>query len=99
MAKGKTCGRRMEGGCEVGSLALDGGVEVSEERVVDNSDDGPAGEGEAQGDGNVREAVQEVGRAIDGIDDECGTVGQAGGMGGLVALLADETVRTARGRL
>lgn len=55
---------------EEGALALDGGVEGGGEGVVDDADGGDEVDGEAERDGDVGVAVDEVGGAVDGVDDE-----------------------------
>lgn len=99
LAEGQTGGGRVERAGEVGALALDGSVKVPEEGVVDDSDDGAAGDGEAQRDGDVWEAMQEVGCTVDGVNNECGTVGEGGGVVGLLGFFTDETVETERGEV
>jgi hypothetical protein len=59
----------------MGAVASDGRVERGGEGVVDDADGGDAVDGETQGDADVGEIVHEVGRAVDGVDDE-------GGLGG-----------------
>lgn len=53
-------------------MVFDGGVEVLGERVVDDADDGFVGDDEGHGDGDVGVGVDEVGGAVDGVDDEGG---------------------------
>src|SRR3546814_12776155 len=52
-----------------GSLALLGKEEVVLDRVVDQAGDHLAALLQGDGDGEVRQAVQEVGGAVEGIDD------------------------------
>lgn len=70
--------------------AADGGEEFVEEGVVDDADGGVAGEEEGEGDGDGGEVVDEVGGAVDGVDEEGGAGGDAAR--GVVAFLADEVV-------
>lgn len=65
----------VEGGGEVGSFALDGGVQVVGERVENDADGGFLLHGEAERDADVGVEVEEVVRAVDGIDDERRRVG------------------------
>ena len=60
---------RYAGGCEVGAFAADGVVEVLDEGVVDDADEGFELGGEGLGDGDVGMAVDEVCGAVDGVDD------------------------------
>ena len=47
------------------------------ERVIHDTDQGTHFVSERHGDGNVRVSVDEIGGAVDGIDDECGRGGEA----------------------
>ena len=60
-------------------MAFDGVVEMLCKRVVDDADEGDEVVGEGEGDGYVREGVDEVGGAVDGVADECRSRGQEGG--------------------
>ncbi len=73
------------GGGEVGAVAADGVVEVLGEGVVDDADEGAAVVGEGEGDGDVRVGVDEVGGAVDGVDDEGWGGGEVAGCGGFFA--------------
>ena len=80
-------------------MALDGPVEDVEEGVVDDADDGDARYGEAEGDAGVGEGVDEVCRAVDGVDYEGGCVGDFGSrLPGFFAHEGDGWVRFAEGR-
>lgn len=74
---------------EEGAVAVAGVVEVPEEGVVDDADEGAAGGREAEGDADVRVAVHEVRRAVDRVADE----GRGGreGRAGRVGFFAEES--------
>jgi len=76
---------------QVGALAGDGRVEGGGEGVVNYADYGREVDGEAERDGDVGVAVDEVRCAVYGVEDECG--GWADRVAGLVGLLAHEFER------
>ena len=88
-------GRRAAGGAQERAPAADRREELAVERVVHDADDGGAADAEAQRDGDVRVAVHEVGRAVDGVDDEGRRRRQPGPA---VRLLAQEEDVRVRGR-
>lgn len=57
-------------------MAFDGGVERAGEGVVDYADEGRALDREAEGDADVGVVVDEVGRAVDWVDDEGWSIGE-----------------------
>ena len=73
--------RRDAGGCEVGTFAMDGMVEMLGEGIVDDADEGFEFVGEGEGDGNVGVTVHEVGGSIYGVDYE-GWSGREAARGG-----------------
>ena len=56
-------------------MAFYGVVQKLGERIVDDADEGHEFVGEGEGDGYVREGVDEVGGPVDGVADE----GRSGG--------------------
>lgn len=70
------------GAGEKSAFAPNGGVEFLREGVVDYANERFAVVGKGERDRDVGEGVYEVGRAVDGVNDECWGVGQAGGGGG-----------------
>ena len=77
--------RRDAGGCEVGAFAMDGMVEMLDEGIVDDTDEGFELVGKGEGDGDVGMAVDEVGGSVYGVDYEGWGVGEAAGCGGFFA--------------
>ena len=77
--------RRDAGGCEVGAFAMDGVVEMLDEGIVDDADEGFELVGERKGDGDVGMTVHEVGGSVYGVDYECWGGGEAAGCGGFFA--------------
>lgn len=73
-----------------GAAAAHGREQLVGEGVQHDADGGPLRDDEAQRDADGGEAVDEVGGAVDGIDDEAGHVGDA--LFRLERLLADEVV-------
>ena len=71
-------GRGDARGGQVRTVAFYSGVQVLREGVVDNANKGFLVEGEGQGDRNVGVGVNEVCGAINGIDDEGWSGGEAG---------------------
>lgn len=69
----------------------DGGEEFALEGVVDDADGGPPGDDERERDADLGQAVEEVGGAVDGVDDPGGRRGDAF-FGRVEGLLADELV-------
>lgn len=74
--------------CGVCPVALDGGPELVAEGIVHDADGGLFLDDEGNGDGDVGEAVDEVGRAVYGVDDEGWLVGD--GLARVVGFFADE---------
>ena len=73
------------GGCEIGAFAMDGMVEMLNEGIVDDSDEGFEFVGEGEGDGDVGMSVDEVGRSVYRVDYEGWGGGEAAGCGGFFA--------------
>ena len=48
------------------------------ERIVDNTDEGHEIMCEGEGDGDIREGVDEIGGTVDGVTDECRRRGKEG---------------------
>lgn len=71
-----------------GASANDSAVQRAREGIVDDADAGDAVDGETEGDGDVRVGVDEVRRAVYGVDYERWSVGQA--VARLVGLFAHE---------
>ena len=64
---------------------MDGVVEMLDERIVDDADEGFELVGEGEGDGDVRVTVDEVGCSVYGIDYEGWGGGEEAGCGGFFA--------------
>lgn len=86
--------REFLGAVEVGPVAADAGVEGFGEGVVDDADGGGQVDCEAEGDADVRVAVDEVSCSVYGVDDECGFGREA--LAGGVGFFAHEAVRIIR---
>jgi hypothetical protein len=78
----------VESAGDVGSLAFDAGVERCSEGIVDYAYDGFLVDGQAEGDADVRVAVEEVCGSVYGVDDEGGCVGE--GEARVIGFFADE---------
>lgn len=72
-------------------MAVNGGVEVVGEGVVDDADEGDEVVDEGEGDADVGVGVDEVCGAVDGVDDEGGGGGELG-FAGDVGFFAEESV-------
>lgn len=70
------------------AVAFDGGPELVAEGIVDDAHRGNFVHDEGDGDGDFWKAVDEVGCAVDGVDDEGWVVGD--GLAGVVRLFANE---------
>lgn len=72
-------------------MAVDGGVEMVGEGVVDDADEGDEVVDEGEGDADVGVGVDEVCGAVDRVDHEGGGGGELG-FAGDVAFFAEESV-------
>lgn len=65
-------------------------IESLSKRIIDDSDDGFFVDCEAEGDGDVGPSVEEIGCAVDRVDDEGGGGGED--VAGLVGFFAHESI-------
>lgn len=72
------------------SSACNSRIESLSKRIIDDSDDGLFVDCEAEGDGDVGPSVEEIGRAVDRVDDEGGGGGED--VAGLVGFFAHESI-------